>query len=483
MLCLSLGPGVRRFSLIFVLLSLSNIAASQPQSSTAVEKRALSELVQGNPGDFSDKARVVDEDFLEKLLSGGFKDVDRAHNLDLHGVTISNAIFQDPVNINFDVPYRVTFDHCEFRQGIDLSGSQFAKDLVFNASSFGTSQAGAGSDAGNGVEFINASVAGTVVFTNPEFYIPVDFTKARLRELNIINATFASPSADDPDLDLTALHVDNDLSLSVNSAQPRQVVAQFLVVNGSTSFGRSGVGFFATKELDLTNSRFQNLAFYGFSQWQANPSAGAVSLDGFSFQEVTLHDCGNSQHCGAWKMLDLLDSEQVNYSPQPYLAMEQNLGANGDVSRADDAYIRMRNRQRHQRIVNPRNVTAAWIEWFGDTVLYQLIGYGREPGRAVWFAVGFVAIGMIIFRPKHMVAQESGNDDKSDKHDPDKSQKTYSSFWYSLDVLAPAIELGADSAWEPDPNWWIGRTYSYWHRIAGWILVPLILAAITGFIH
>lgn len=486
---------------LFVLLALGVFhlpAVCEGYGLTPIERKAIRQLVDGGDADFSDPSRVVSDQFIEKLLSGGFKKLDADHNMEVHGITIKNAVFQEPITLNFDIPYRVTFDHCEFQKGIDFSGSQFNKDLVFDSSTFGlpaSASKGATPETSDvALEFIGATVKGSISFRSSTFWVPVDFTKAHVKELHIDDASFSSADTSDPDLDLTEARVDSDFSASAKGEQPREVVAQFFSVGGSASFGNGNSAFFGLKNFDLTYSHFQNLDIHGFDQWrakqEATPDNCVVSLDGFSFQEIYIPGKDTS----AWRMLDLLDSPQFCYSTQPYLMLEQSLTASGDIGRANDAYIRMRNREREHRVLNPRSPVNTWVGRFGDEVLNVLVGYGREPWHAGVFAIGFTLLGMLIFRPGKMVEQKSEPD--SSNHDADGSKpgankteaknepkKHYSSFWYSLDVLAPAIELGADKAWQPNPEWWFGRTYSYVHRIAGWILLPLILAALTGIVH
>jgi hypothetical protein len=472
-LCFRVSSIFSRVS-VFVLLTLLGVPSvvCQSQELTPTEKRAITQIAQGDSGDFSGHTPVVDGAFVQKLLSGGFKSNDPSHSMDVHGIKISNAVFPEELDIDFEVPYRVTFDHCHFEQGLDFSGSQFDKDLVFDHSTFGTSTSyplkDSDKDSPPGVRFINATVNGTVSIQSGDFYIPIDFTKAHVKELDIEDALFESADQDDPDLDVSALSVSSDLSLSVRAAQPRKVEAQLLNVGRLASFGRTVTGFFATNEFFLADARFQKITVYEFEQWKANAVKGALTLDGISFRELSLSSNGKVRKAAA--MLELLDSEQSIYGPQPYLALEQNLSTNGDQDGADSVYIHMRERQRI-RIMS-------WVARTTDWVLEWLIGYGREPGRAVWWTLGFVALGMLIFSPRHMVPQDDEGDDSGEKNNA-----TYSRFWYSLDVLAPAIELGADKAWQPNPNWWFGRTYAYIHRIVGWILVPLILAALTGVIH
>jgi hypothetical protein len=64
----------------------------------------------------------------------------------------------------------------------------------------------------------------------------------------------------------------------------------------------------------------------------------------------------------------------------------------------------------------------------------------------------------------------------------DGTPKTYSPFWYSFDLLVPAIDLQQADYWIPRQDWRAGRTYVHVHRILGWILVPIGIAAVTGII-
>jgi hypothetical protein len=83
-----------------------------------------------------------------------------------------------------------------------------------------------------------------------------------------------------------------------------------------------------------------------------------------------------------------------------------------------------------------------------------------------------VFLGTVIFwRRRDMELQDSKS-----------CRAIYNPFWYSLDLLTPIIDMDAARVWMPRENWWFGRNYARLHRILGWILVPIGLAAITGII-
>ena len=263
------------FAVVFA--SCSNRSVCQNPQLTSSEQLILHRLAEGGEADLSDVAfgtRKISTGLINKLLSGGLKSLDPAGSMSLYGIVIKNAVFDDQVSIHFEVPYGVQFKKCRFDGGIDFTGSQFDKDLDFDTDAFGLSpediaMAPADYYSEVGVEFANATVNGTLRFQNIFFYAPVDFTKAHVKELDIVEATYGWDRTDDPDIDLTATRVDSDLTLSVakGQRQPRRVHAQFLNVGGSATLGEGKSGFFATHEFDLTYSHFQNLAVYGLQHW------------------------------------------------------------------------------------------------------------------------------------------------------------------------------------------------------------------------
>jgi hypothetical protein len=496
------------------LAACANQSVCQSPQLTSAEQLILRRLADGGEADLSDAAfgtRKISTGLINKLLSGGLKSLDPAGNMNLYGIAIKNAVFEDQVNIHFEVPYSVQFKNCRFVDGIDFSGSQFDKDLNFDSDVFGLSPedlttAPASYDSSEvGVEFTGATVNGTLSFLKGFFYAPIDLTKAHAKELDLTDATYGW-TGQDPDIDLTASRVDSDLSLSVGARQPKQVTAQFLNVGGSASFGNGKTAFFATHNFDLTYTHFQNLAIYGLPHWLSRAHDESASLDGFSFQEISFpppsseetkdagtsndtKDC-NGEEPSPSTLLCLLDSPKTQYSTEPYLQLQQNLTASGHAGRANSAYIHMRNRQRRERLNKPVNLLAAFIAWLVDWFLYITIGYGRWPWLAGIWAIVFIGVGMWVFQEDRMKEQDGDAETETPINNPGsgtrENKARYSPFWYSLDVMAPAIELGVDKAWEPDPakpNYRFVQTYSYFHRIAGWILVPLVAIALSGLVH
>ncbi len=65
---------------------------------------------------------------------------------------------------------------------------------------------------------------------------------------------------------------------------------------------------------------------------------------------------------------------------------------------------------------------------------------------------------------------------------PEDASRSYNALWYSLDLFLPLIDLQAASAWQPKQDRRFARNYMRVHRIFGWILIPVGLAAFTGII-
>jgi hypothetical protein len=83
-----------------------------------------------------------------------------------------------------------------------------------------------------------------------------------------------------------------------------------------------------------------------------------------------------------------------------------------------------------------------------------------------------VLFGGLVFRSRTSVVARDAAD----------LSQTYNPLWYSFDLLTPFINLHQADVWVPRQDWRFGRNYAHIHRIIGWILVPIGIAAITGII-
>ena len=104
-------------------------------------------------------------------------------------------------------------------------------------------------------------------------------------------------------------------------------------------------------------------------------------------------------------------------------------------------------------------------------MLYLLVGYGRRPWQAVVPCAVLIALGCILFSPNKMEPQN-----------PEETPRVYSRFWYSLGLFLPFVDLQANKVWKPKADQTFLRNYMQVHVLLGWVLIPIVLAALTGLI-
>src|SRR5258708_40094046 len=150
-----------------------------------------------------------------------------------------------------------------------------------------------------------------------------------------------------------------------------------------------------------------------------------------------------------------MNETKETFSLHPYLELEKFFRAHGNLGDADEVYVAMREQQRQKLPLMNR-------PW--DLLLDVTLAYGKQSWRAGLGAIFLIVLGVFVFAPNRM--EWTG---------PKHYQGRYSRFWYSLDQLAPVIDLGAAKNWAPKLNESWTHNYAIFQRIAGWILIPLIL--------
>jgi hypothetical protein len=509
--------GVLALALLLCTISLPRLIAQEVIQLTATEQFVINELKNGREVDLSDRApkeQVLRKDFVEELLNIAYSNP----LIQKNGVSISNAIFRDKLNISdTEIPFRLLLLSCTFNHGVDFGNTKFSRRISLANSTFlGTRSAptpntikasACGLNCPNPPEQVNDAteqaddeaffsgmkVNGSADFSSTTFHVPVDFTSAEIESDLLFDDVryqvaepadfeslktkgaaffrrdnFAAPLIlNDADLfelfvegicscslnlDLTHAHIER--KLWIKNIQLNSWTARFLQVNSEITLDRvTPLG-----EVDLAHSHLQNLAIVGFDKW-LHLKPGMLHLEGVSFDTVEIED---DHYPPADKVLPLIDSES-SFSPQPYLELEKFYRAHGNPRDADDVYRDMRVHQR-PLLSFPSRV------W--DLLLEITLAYGKQSWRAGLGAIFLLVLGVFVFAPNRMRWT-----------DPNHQQEgRYSRFWYSLDQLAPAINLGDAKNWAPDPNELWTHNYAIFQRIAGWVLIPLILGAITGLI-
>jgi hypothetical protein len=175
-------------------------------------------------------------------------------------------------------------------------------------------------------------------------------------------------------------------------------------------------------------------------------------------------------------------------------ALEQAL--RGDqAARADSGKIWLRMRGRRL--------------WAGLT--RRVVGYGHMPERALYWVLGFWLAGTVGYFIAYRAGLMVPNSDvimvsaewleavKADRLAPtglwtgdgvraSAHYETFFSLIYALDLFLPVVDLGQEKAWAVTTpvlfgwGWWL-RVASFAYQIAGWGIISLGLAAVTGFVQ
>jgi hypothetical protein len=147
------------------------------------------------------------------------------------------------------------------------------------------------------------------------------------------------------------------------------------------------------------------------------------------------------------------------------LAFEALFHKQGYSERADAVFVAERRRVRRR--------LARWSPaWLANWLLDFLVLYGRVPERAFLLGIPFVLLGLVLF----------WNECTMQRRSEGESVQTYSCFWFSVDAFLPAVDLGMAKQWLPRQDRWFACNYMRVMHIAGWILVPVGLAALTGLV-
>jgi hypothetical protein len=496
--------------LALLLLAVPLIrAADDLKPASPAEEFVLEKLRAGTEADLAKfsplpKDRILRHQFVENLITGRIKEAE----IQLRGVAIRNAIFKEAVEVSgMAVPARVWLQFCEFQGGLDFSYTRFGRDLSLRGSQFGQAPSNSApaadtDDGDNEDQGAEAFLAGMrveekAVFSSTVSYVPVDFTYAefsadvefydvvyhstidlsniRVRDsISFVNDEFARP-LELADAELFKLFLKNPrggvaLDMSQARIEHGAVIenAQLLSWKAGSfkALGRVKLdGVTPTGKVDLSHSHFGNLLILNFERW-LKLEPGLLNLEGLSFDTV---DVGEKEtDLDARRMLQLLNAQNrrfkndpsYRFSPQPYLELEKFLRAHGDAEEADDVYIEMRRGERRGMY---------WVNKPWDFLLDIFLGYGKDTWRTVVLAICITVVGAFIFAPNKMEWKNLN-----------ERPTRYSRFWYSLDEFAPVIDLGLAKDWGPYRR--STRYYARFQRIAGWVLLPLILGALTGIV-
>jgi hypothetical protein len=170
------------------------------------------------------------------------------------------------------------------------------------------------------------------------------------------------------------------------------------------------------------------------------------------------------------------------FSRDPYLQLEQYYRSIGKDAQAREFYYQGHLALREN--ATKQNGGAEWsrvtnvVDWLWKTLTH----YGVQTRRLLAIALGFVIVGTLVFYLPDIYLSVDTLKLASD------SAKTFSweQGWlyraaYSLDLFLPLVNLHIDEKWVPNTPFL--QAYAVVHTMVGWLIVPLLIAALAGIIR
>jgi hypothetical protein len=190
-----------------------------------------------------------------------------------------------------------------------------------------------------------------------------------------------------------------------------------------------------------------------------------VVLNDFDYGSLSaMAEPGSVRERLAW-----LDRNARGYTPQIYSHLARTYRADGQDDAAREVLIaKLRRRSAARRSGRPRLLRAA--EAASDRFLDWTIGYGYRPLRIVWWLLGLLVVGSVLFQSLRMgglVVPSPGTGPEATFYAP----------LYVLDLLLPVAGLRLrDDFVAIGPALWFGTAFT----LTGWLLGIVLLAGLTG---
>ena len=283
----------------------------------------------------------------------------------------------------------------------------------------------------------------------------------------------------------------------VNAHIDGEAEFQRTVFSGEAVFDRAeidGVARFAgtdfRERLSLRDAKFHIFFFEDDRAVNVNPQNDSVeeSLSATRFKEVDLRGFSYDSMSTDWRKLF---ARMHPYDRQPFSVLEKNLRTSGDDRGADDAYLLRREQERssvHQRVFNERRfrefpkLLFDWSQW--------LFNYGVRPYRLLVIGIAIIALGVFVFTRPHAVKKKTTTPASASENSQFDGLNATQALGLSLHLFSP-VDIASGSEWEPTQELvpYLERLkvsyagYASFHRIAGFILVPLLLIVLTGLLR
>ena len=377
----------------------------------------------------------------------------------------------------------LTLAGCKFDKGLDLSDSTVDGDLVLRDPSIAFPP-----EKPRAMVLSGVRVGGQLIISRPQVdgaidaasvsaeRLSVSLAAAKVHNLNFMGlvangAYFVSPAQSTlevPSLNLSDSSLKNTLML--RNLRVQRLRMRSANVGDLVDFDAVHID----EELDLSGT-----VLHVFRWAVATAPASrrvwpaAMKFDGMTFEDSDVKlPAGAHQPDDAEKIQGVDDTllclQVAQYSQSAFQSLQDELTRRGQVPQADDVFFAMHHANRAaQWTKSAKN----WPWCAFDSFQEYVLGYGRSALTPCLWSCLFVLLGSFAFHKRtNMIEVQDGG-----------KPPEFSTAWYSLELFLPVVDLGMAKAWRPSTR--LLQTYARVHQIAGWVLVPVALAAITGVVR
>ncbi len=374
----------------------------------------------------------------------------------------------------------LTLARCRFDKGLDLSGSTVDGDLVLRDPSIPSPP-----EKRRAMVLSGVRVGGQLLISRPRVDGAIDAASVNTERLNVnlaaahvdsLNfmglvangASFVAPAQSA--LELASLGLSNASvknALSLRNLRIRTLRMHEANIGDLTEFDAVHVD----NELDLSGTV---LHVFRWTVTAAQTSGRAwpekMTFDGMTFEDAdVILPAGAHQPDGAGRIQGLDDTllclQVAQYSQSAYQSLQNELTWRGQVPESDEVFFAMHHANRaEQWAKSAKN----WPWCVFDSFQEYVLGYGRAALTPFLWSCLFVLLGLFAFQERNKMIKTAD----------DGKPPEFSAAWYSLELFLPVVDLGMARAWRPSTR--LLQTYARVHQVAGWVLVPVALAAITG---
>ncbi len=250
-----------------------------------------------------------------------------------------------------------------------------------------------------------------------------------------------------------------------------------------------GIASPASVTLDLSSAKIGTL-FDDPSCW---PLKGKLLVHGLVYQEFA-----DAAPRDARVRIEWLHRQPSRpFRPQPYeqlAAVLRSWGRDDDAKRVLIAKEEDRGKYTKMRL----------HERYWHRLLGLSIGYGYRPWRALWFMMGIIATGCLLFgigSATRLITPSKGGAYVADGGGGQRLADDYpkfNAFIYAIDMFVPVLDLHVANYWLPNANrgrqllrlgrfklrcGGLLRLYLWIHILAGWVLTTMLVVGVTWYVR